>query len=1700
MTEETVCSNNSDWNNDKSDEIFFSLLGELLQNNTRKGYADLYALLSSQANHKSHFQNDNEYRCEEDALEEEESELNKLVDIIQNRLQNGKSVPAGLTRDKLARLKDDFLKQKEENKRNDKGQSAPPKKVKSTPIVPVAKPKPKSKKQLQAEQRRREMEKAKIAEELEEKKKKDEEKDFVKKQQESERQLRMEEEMKKQEEEKKRQLNEAKKKREREEREREQRSLKEKERQDRLRKQQEEDVRRREEEKRRKAEEKAAKQKATKEAKEREEREKLEKASKSQNKRQQQYQQYQQQQQKYPREVPPRFLRQQQMKQQVPRKDYDYNYNDSNHYRDSSWTEIVPDSNYDSTKYEENWDTNDEKAANQNSWGGVPPTENWDADESSTNPSINANKTPAVVSKWTSESSRDHSPIGSERKTAKSIKTALFGPSDPPPGGHVTPAQPSTSILGPPPVPEQKQPLNHTDELPPQKQPPSVSNNTDMSWGASLTGSTWDGGNSTIKTWDSSSSNDVIKNEPPPKVSVTGNSASQLTSISENSESKSESLNRSIEQSKVGNSVSAKATDTPGLTAWAGLDSFDATPMNSELNTTSQSTVFTGGAKPKTSCSSQQSDSASEKHKQQRKANEEMFNSNNSSNYLNSNGVTPLDSKVDSNLKVTGWLQSSGGVSSEDWDEEEKETGDENWGWTTVASVKTKQKTVTSAPGTPSKNDSNAWTNRALKQLLDMGFKREHAEKALRDNNGVIEGAVNDLVLMEDSTADSSQPTKSENSSIENKDTPQLTPHKLNRKQRRKLQQMQNQQQQQTQSQSITQNSATTQPPTPANDTAVTSTPKPPVLNNPNPVLPKSKGDGLLPTPPPSLRLVPATGDKPRTVQPAPSGLPSNKQSSSKQQPLLPRPQGQVGPIQKPPAAGGPDPISKPSQPAPVGSDRPSSSSLQQSAATQPPASVQQPTAMQVQSQPTAQTHPQAPIQQPASVGATDSGASATNAPINQAPSSLPINSATLDPPINPVLLAEIKLEQMKIRDQKPGSGAGSTVPSQTPTNMMIEQYLQQIAQQGSEMKASSSSGMAASSILQESPHTSLSDLSGLLRQAPPNPASSLSNGPQKSKLLQWTQPLAPVDVGSDKADDSADPSLASAASTPPAESSSKSITPPVGSVPNEIARTIDPISARWGVLAAPRLSPTPAEFKPGVPWRSRGDPLKESNSESSSVASIPAQVNGLTGGRFQDSSVRANSPVIADNSGNSTPADEPMVNGGSDLPSTSIANVAENSIPMPNGLVGLPDQQALIGQPVAPIGQSVASVRQPAGPIGQPVAPLGQQPAPVGQSVAPIGQTPAPVSLPPSAVMSAPLQMNPMEGVPQSMPAPIGQQNLVVSMIGTPSVIAQTPQSMVGAIGQHGAIGQNGNVGAIGQQSVSMGMNGQSAGMNHPSNAAVDQQSVRPPPGLSSHNAFNGMKPRPQTAWMLLKGLNSAVDPTSLRSLCQQYGTLLHFRVIGNVVYVRYETANNATQAAMALNGKIIFNSQLTAELSTDQECEKVIQAVNMAPVNPTLVATPIGNHIAAPQPQPMQPAPPPAFTSLSSFGTVWTAPGQNSQPTNHPAFMQQNFPAQSQPVTLQQAFGAPMNPSMNPSSMTMNGAFNPWGMPAAPQPMMPNASHLWAPAQPPQQQAAPNMFQAFPGWVQAKQDMGPVQGNILSPGMDRCLPSELLGKEQTS
>merc|ERR1711962_925226 len=145
---------------------------------------------------------------------------------------------------------------------------------------------------------------------------------------------------------------------------------------------------------------------------------------------------------------------------------------------------------------------------------------------------------------------------------------------------------------------------------------------------------------------------------------------------------------------------------------------------------------------------------------------------------------------------------------------DEKHSNDEEFGWTTVQQNKAK-KTVTttsnptsssSVPGTPSKSEnSNAWTNRALKQLLDMGFKREHAEKALRDNNGIIESAVSDLLMKGDMAEPTPATTQQSAPKPETIGTPQCngtpsqittTPQKLNRKQRRKLQQMQNAEQQ----------------------------------------------------------------------------------------------------------------------------------------------------------------------------------------------------------------------------------------------------------------------------------------------------------------------------------------------------------------------------------------------------------------------------------------------------------------------------------------------------------------------------------------------------------------------------------------------------------------------------------------------------------------------------------------------------------------------------------------------------------------------------------------------------------------------------------------------------------------------------------------------------------------------------------------
>ena len=125
---------------------------------------------------------------------------------------------------------------------------------------------------------------------------------------------------------------------------------------------------------------------------------------------------------------------------------------------------------------------------------------------------------------------------------------------------------------------------------------------------------------------------------------------------------------------------------------------------------------------------------------------------------------------------------------------------------------------------------------------------------------------------------------------------------------------------------------------------------------------------------------------------------------------------------------------------------------------------------------------------------------------------------------------------------------------------------------------------------------------------------------PQQSKLFQqWRQPSSQTSTPSSSADpwnQTSDSAAVVGSSVTPGFSSGTSVSvswgmPSMSSLGSSASAvtnttsvlahqsyespvTVDPVSARWGVLAAPRLSPTPAEFKPGVPWKPKAELEKE--------------------------------------------------------------------------------------------------------------------------------------------------------------------------------------------------------------------------------------------------------------------------------------------------------------------------------------------------------------------------------------------------------------------------------------------------------------------------------------------------------------------------
>ena len=101
----------------------------------------------------------------------------------------------------------------------------------------------------------------------------------------------------------------------------------------------------------------------------------------------------------------------------------------------------------------------------------------------------------------------------------------------------------------------------------------------------------------------------------------------------------------------------------------------------------------------------------------------------------------------------------------------------------------------------------------------------------------------------------------------------------------------------------------------------------------------------------------------------------------------------------------------------------------------------------------------------------------------------------------------------------------------------------------------------------------------GFIPTALQNPA------PQQSKLLQWTQAVSmePNETTSSTVGKVERENTRVGTKTTP-DVTSTSVAPITAPV------TVDPVSAKWGVIAAPRLSPTPSEFKPGVQWKPKAE------------------------------------------------------------------------------------------------------------------------------------------------------------------------------------------------------------------------------------------------------------------------------------------------------------------------------------------------------------------------------------------------------------------------------------------------------------------------------------------------------------------------------
>ena len=178
------------------------------------------------------------------------------------------------------------------------------------------------------------------------------------------------------------------------------------------------------------------------------------------------------------------------------------------------------------------------------------------------------------------------------------------------------------------------------------------------------------------------------------------------------------------------------------------------------------------------------------------------------------------------------------------------------------------------------------------------------------------------------------------------------------------------------------------------------------------------------------------------------------------------------------------------------------------------------------------------------------------------------------------LLLQQRKQQQQQQQQQMPqASKQTSLQPPQRPTEPETN---------SAHMEESS-----ANDVQSISPRTSIAKEPTSLAQVVNSAPASPSTG--KSRLGQWTQNSIQTERLSPKAPENGGRDRHLRASPQPDEKPNSLLISRSTNSPNSIQmtsnsapihRVLDPVSSKWGIDAAPKLSAEPAEFKPGVPWR----------------------------------------------------------------------------------------------------------------------------------------------------------------------------------------------------------------------------------------------------------------------------------------------------------------------------------------------------------------------------------------------------------------------------------------------------------------------------------------------------------------------------------